>query len=265
MPGGLGGIDMDVEAEVMRYLPRKKRDNELRSRLKVDGWGKLLGRILTARDDLEAELGRYFVLSNPTPGTGLSTIAALTGFTDLSPFILVKNEAPKESGERIKFRYLRLQNTVAGTAGASIRFAVKTDGENPKRYTSGASGIFNPKLNTTTPLNCVNVNQDDDTEPGIAAYAGPLVCTAASESARQMDSILIRPVIPVVGDEYLINFGGPCADVGSMATAGTAILTRPVQYHPVIIGPQQWAAFHIWLPSQSAASGWEFGLGFSKM
>jgi hypothetical protein len=82
MPGGLGGIDMDVEAEVMRYLPRKKRDNELRSRLKVDGWGKLLGRILTARDDLEAELGRYFVLSNPTPGTGLSTIAALTGFTD---------------------------------------------------------------------------------------------------------------------------------------------------------------------------------------
>jgi hypothetical protein len=179
-------------------------------------------------------------LSNPTPGTGLATIAAQASFVSTAPFILVKNNAPKDSAERIRFRYLRLQNTAAGTAGAAVRFAVQTDAEG-KRYTSGATGIYNPDANSTTPLNCVNVNQDDDTMPGILAYAGPVLAALASESARQMDAVLIRPVIPVVGDEYLINFGGPCADVGAMATAGTAILTRPVQYHPVVIGPQQWA------------------------
>jgi hypothetical protein len=233
------GIEMETMFKVRRSRPRRKMTDGSLMHPGVDGLGKLLARIMSARDDGEAEDGSYFCLSNATPGTGLATIAALASFVDTSPFILVKNDAPKDSGERIRFRYLRLQNTAPGTAGAAVRFAVQTDGEG-KRYTSGATGIYNPSKQLAS-LNCVNVNQDDETLPGILAYAGPIVAAAASESARQMDAFLIRPVIPVIGDTYLINFGGPAADIGAMAPAGTAIAHLAFQYHPVVIGPQQWA------------------------
>jgi hypothetical protein len=47
-----------------------------------------------------------------------------------------------------------------------------------------------------------------------------------------------------------------------MAQAGAAIAQVVAPAPPVIFGPQQWVQLHLWLPSQSAASSWEFELGY---
>jgi hypothetical protein len=38
-----------------------------------------------------ADEGSYYILTNPTPGTGIATLAAPTAFVTTSPYILVKN------------------------------------------------------------------------------------------------------------------------------------------------------------------------------
>jgi hypothetical protein len=187
------------------------------------------------------------------PGTGLATIAAQASLADTAPFILMRNTAPVGSGIRIALKYVKLINTVPGTAGASIRWASKIDGYNPLRYTSGGSKLV--------PL---NVNMDDSSPSYAEIYAGAVVAIASSADSRgPIGNALLRTVIPVVGDTYLITFGRNDTPVGGLLPSGTAISDRVVNSPSCIIGPQQWWAGHLWLPSQSAASSWEVEVKFS--
>jgi hypothetical protein len=218
--------------------------------------------LFSGDDTLFADEGSYFVAGSAVvagspgntvqPGTGLATIATLTSFTDLSPFILMQNANSVNSQLRQYLKYLKLIVTAAGTAGASIRFAYKIDQQNAQRYTSGGSKLV--------PF---GVNGDEAEVSNANIYAGALVATAASPAARgPMGNALLRPVIPVVGDTYLMTFGDVDAPVGSLAPAGTAIADRIVRCPPAVIGPQEWFAGHIWLPSQSAASSYEVEIGY---
>lgn len=196
-----------------------------------------------------ADEGSYFVATNPTPGTGLATIAAQASLADTAPFILLTNTNPV-NGKRIYLDYLRFIATAAGTAGTQLRWAVKTD-TSLTRYTSGGSVI--------TPN---NVNQDDSTSSKAVIQAGALVATAASAAVRLLGNGMFRPVIPVVADVYQLSFGGIDNPLPSVVTTGTAQASVCQNTHPVIVGPGQCAAIHIWLPSQSAASSYEFELGY---
>lgn len=196
--------------------------------------------------------GSYFLARNPTPGTGLATIAAPTALDDTKPFILLKNEyaTTLSPSRRIYLDYLKLICTAAGTAGASINVSVKIDAAGVDRYTSGGSAI--------TP---VNPNMDSSAVSSLRVHAGALVTTAAN-GARLLYHQQMRTVIPVVGDTYLFNFGQNQGAVGSMIAAGTAIAMQAFQMGPVVLGPGQFSTIHVWLPSQSAASSYEFELGY---
>ena len=236
-----------LRAIVSRVLPQAQSDTT-DARVRAGRYGELVTQGLWNTQHALADEGAYFVSTNPAPGTGLATIAAPTTLADTSPFILVKNNH-KAGGKRLYLDFLKLICTAAGTGGASIHAAVKIDDVNPTRYTSGGSQI--------TP---VNVNMDDAGQSGALVYAGALVAAAASAAVRLVDHALLRPVIPVVGDTYYLNFGGAENMVGSLAPAGTAIAQQSFNFPPVVIGPGQWAAIHVWLPSQSAASSYEFAL-----
>lgn len=199
-----------------------------------------------------AKDGQYFVTTSPTPGTGLATIAAQASFADTAPFILINNNDPTKY---LYLDYIRLTCTAAGTAGTNISWAVKTDGVNATRYTSGGS--------TLTPK---NPNTGSGQASSAIVYAGAIVAAAVSSSARLLGHGLFRTVIPVVGDSYTIKFDGDFGGgTGGQVLSGTAPAQVIAGHAPVLIAPTHWVAFHIWLASQSAASSYEVEIGHLEL
>ena len=145
--------------------------------------------------------------------------------------------------KRIYLDYLKLLCTVVGTAAAGVEFAITID--SIERYSSAGTLI--------TP---VGVNMDDGRASIATMYAGNIVAAAAGSGVRQVTTTrILKRVAPVAKDEYLVNFG----NVESYRLVGVdSVATVP----PVIIGPQQWALIHLWLPSQTAASSFEVELGW---
>lgn len=237
---------------VARAFPTRIPDGtrtQMSRRLGADGsvYVQAMG---AAKTHLYADEGTYFLATNPTPGTGLATIAAQASLADTAPFVLIKNGNPA-GGKRIYMDQLVLIATAAGTGGTAIHFAAKIDAAaGGARYTSGGSQI--------TP---VNTNGDDGTVSQATVYAGAIVAAAAG-NPRLLSHRLVRPVIPVVGDTYVFNFGGAGSGVGGLVPSGTAISQQNFDVSPMIIGPGEWGQLHIWLPSQTVASSFEVELGY---
>lgn len=193
--------------------------------------------------------GQYFLARSPTPGTGIASLAAPTAFDDTKPFLMIQNAHPTKV---LTLDYIKLTCTAAGTGGSAIHYGHKVDGVNSARYTSGGSVL--------TPV-CPNMNQGALSSALI--YCGAIVAAAASAAARLLGHSVMRPVIPVIGDTYLFTFDGTFgAGLGAQAVAGTAVANVIVPSAPILIGPTQWYALHIWLPSQSNASSYEVELGY---
>lgn len=197
------------------------------------------------------EGGEYYVASNPTPGTGLATVAAPTAFDETKAFVTVRNEDALTTGKSIIPDYLKLICTAAGTAGASTHLTVGLDSDEPNtKWTSGGT-LLSPKAASGR-----------NGSGGIAEiHAGALV-TVAGPDIRQVSNSIFRTVIPVVGDEYLLVFGADAALVPSAVMNGT-VPTKVVEQAPAVEIPPHWVlSFYLWLPSQSAASSWEVELGY---
>lgn len=196
-----------------------------------------------------ADVGQYFVATNPTPGTGIAGIAAADGNDDLENLVSVYNEDTAAGGKRIYLDFLHLVVTAAGTAGSTTTFVSKTDSSD--RYTSGGSAITE-----------VNVNRDSSTASIARLHFGALVSPAAT-SQRLVGHGRIRSVITVVGDTYVVDFGSAGRGYSSsLATAGTAIAHIVIPHVPVIIGPGHSWLFQINAASQTGASSYEFQLGY---
>ena len=215
-----------------------------RGALHVAPWGKPLYNI--------AEVGQYFLATNPTPGTGVAGIAAADGNNDLENLVHINNESSAGTGKRIYLDYIRLQPTAAGANGTTTTWVAKIDSAD--RYASGGSEI--------TP---VNVNMDSTTASTAEGYFGAVVTSAAS-SQRVLGHGTIRSVITVVGDSYLFDFGGDKkVPMSGLATAGTAALHAVIPVAPVVLGPGDSFMLQLNAASQSGASSYEFQIGWWEL
>lgn len=220
-------------------------------------YGEEVNLSLVQKSHVLADEGSYFVVSNPTPGTGIASAAAPTGVpaigaTDTKPFFVYQNtDSPSNpNGKRTYFDYIRFRNTAAGTNGTAINFTIILDAAGAARAPSGGSVLTN-----------VNCNMDDGTK-SIGAVSAGAVTVATTSSGRLFPNIQLRPVIPVVGDIYVVSFGGAEYGVGSLISSGTTICQQSFGHPPLIIGPGGWFLCYLWLPSQSAASSYELDAGF---
>lgn len=187
-----------------------------------------------------ADLGMYWSAVNPTPGTGLATIAALATLTDITPFIQI-NAGVKN----IAIDFLRLQCTAAGTGGTQLRFAQQV-GAAKAAPTGGTQIIPKNVANVGTALSSI--------------WAGPLA--AAAGTPNLIDHSILRSSIPQVGDCYFLKFG-------SLDTSSPGIVTNVaspgvfnINMMPYIVPAGLTGQLHIWLPGQTVASSWEVALGF---
>jgi hypothetical protein len=192
----------------------------------------------------------YYVATNPTPGTGLATIAAPTAFDETKYFGILRNRDDLNTGKMIVPDYLKLINTAAGTGGASTHLTVTIDNDaSNTRYTSGGSQL------TPVPAN------GRIGRTSIADVRFGALVTVAGPSKRIVSNSIFRTVIPVVGDEYTLVFGE--SNQGQNPTINGTTPGKFVEVAPGIMVPPNWAAcFSLWLPSQSGASSWEVELGY---
>lgn len=190
-------------------------------------------------------------ITSGTLGTGIATIAAPTTFADTSPFIIAKNIADPSSGMRAYLDLLKLIATAAGTAGASLRYGIKIG---PSRADpTGMDAAFNPTLAASTGVP-QNVQASSQRASILRVYAGALIAPAALGGTRQVGGGLLKSAIPVVNDQYLINFGG-------LDPAAPATQVDRNDAAPAIVIPAGYSAFiHLFLASQSAASSYEVQL-----
>lgn len=193
-----------------------------------------------------ADRGAYFTVVNPTPGAGLSTIAALTSLVDTSPFIAFATGA-----NRLYLDYIKLIVAAAGTGGTALRYAWKTDVA--KAAPTGGT--------TLTPASSLRSSNTSQPVAKTSVYAGPLTAAAAATPVLHAHG-LVRPVIPVVADTYFFKFGASDYGVSSLVPSGTANADRYVTMPPAELDANMTGQFHIWLPGQSALSSYEIEIGF---
>ena len=196
-----------------------------------------------------ADEGKYFIATNPTPGTGIAGLAAADGYDDEQALCIIQNTATAGSDVRLYLDYIKLQTTVAGTNGTNVTWATHID--ESARYVSGGT--------TYTPT---NLNLDSNETANATVYFGAVVASAAGSTAVKLGSGNLRTAITVVGDEYTLDFGGPrVADSGNIV-AGSAIAKLRVAHCPVVLSPQDCLILAVNAASQTVASQFEFEVGF---
>lgn len=221
-------------------------------------YGEEYNLSLIPKNHLLADEGSYFVASTPTPGTGLSGIAAMTGVptlgagTDLNPYVVIYNSAQPADGTRVYLDALQLITITPGTNGTSLNFAAQLD--------VWASRVKNAAAVGGTLLQPANANMDDGNAPVARVWVGANTVLGSQGTAGQGGSTRLfprrqfRPVITVAADIYAITFGGSEQFVGSLISSGTGICQQSFNYPPLIVGPQQVALLYLWAPSQTVAS-----------
>jgi len=196
-----------------------------------------------------AEVGKYFVATNPTAGTGIAGIAAADGTNPLENLISVYNTDTAAGGTRIYLDYLTLTLTAAGTNGTNLAWEANID--DGDRYTSGGTAITE-----TCP------NMAASATASVARHHFGALVSPAAVSARRVGSGVLRVVIGVVGDIYNFNFGGGGVAGAQGIINATAPVCMTIPVAPVVLGPGDSFLFETNAASQSGAISWEYQLGY---
>lgn len=235
-------MDFNPFMEVDRTLPHAELDGtDIDPRLNRYREQIVASSIQTKH--VVSDEGSYFTTNNAQ--TGIATSATPTAFSATNPFLLIYNgAAPSDDfAKRVYMDYMMLLATAAGTAGASVQFAITLDRGN--RYTSGGTDL-------TSAIK--GVNQATSIGTVTRAYAGNITASTPTANARTLvGNRAMKGAIPVALDQYTIRCG--TTDVMDIISISTILFsTNHVQ--PIIIGPDESLLVHLWLPSQSAASSY---------
>lgn len=119
-------------------------------------------------------------------------------------------------------------------------------------YTSGGSAI--------TP---VNTNWGVTASSRAAIYFGAIVAAATTSQGRLVNNTTISTTIPVIGDEYLILFGG--VDYTGTPTADSTVQRRiMLQAAAIAVSPGSTLKIGMWGASNAAAPSFEFELNYAE-
>jgi hypothetical protein len=193
--------------------------------------------------------GRYYTTSNPTPGTGIahvtsSAISETAGYC----FLMRNGDSVNGSNRRIIMDYIRLICTSVPTTGSRGDFYMKV-GPATNRWTSGGTLLVPRNTNSA-------FANDSVAEPRFGALV-----TVADPASRFLCKGMLRGVIPVALDEWVLKFGG--VEMGGATTlGGTVPLRMPIPVPPVVIAPGHTLGLQVWYASNNAAAEYEIEAGW---
>lgn len=202
-----------------------------------------------------AQGGRYFMATNPTPGTGIIS-GVVTSLADTTPYILVRNNNSVASGINIYPDFLRLHVTVVGIGHTSPKLTLKLDTAQGTRTATGGS--------TITPVGTGN-GTATATTTNAQIFAGAITAGAAG-SAVLIDTFQLASAIEVVNDTWTVDFGCPTASMKTaLADNSTTITHGYFPAPPICIGPQQVMTIHLWAASMSTGITAQLSLGYIEV
>lgn len=240
-----------IRGLVSRILPSSNPDGANNDvALRLDPYGGVYTQPLVRKSHNLADEGTYFIINNAQTGI---TPPLATGFVATTPALLIYNN--DTLGRRLYLDYINLTNIVAVTATTSVVgeanafYALVID--NGNRYSSGATLL-------TAPV-CPNL-ANATTTPNLIAYFGAITASAATGAARTLvGERVTRPspttsALTIVGDTWLINFGGV-----EQATPSSITVTNsgsyPVPMPPVVVGVGQSVLLYLWWANHTPAGG----------
>lgn len=215
--------------------------------------GMVIPDFLSWRQRL-ALMGRYWVLRNAAPGTGLAGHAAAVAFDDEKAVLYIRSDYTAASKKLLYLDYIRLQVvTAAGTSGTNYGIVTALDQASTARYSADGTALV---VANRVPY----MASGEDLEATV--YAGKVTAAAESANMRVLFGQLIRNVIPVIGDSYEFVFGRDGnSDGGGEALNGTAPVRVTIAHPPVVLGPGEQFLLHEFSASQGTARNLEFEIG----
>ena len=242
-------LDMVMKGEVGVILGRPLVEKQI-GMLRIGRYRDLYTIPMFHKSHSLSDEGTYFIATNPTPGTPVAFVVNAAVSETAGYFLNIKNNDPVGgvNAKRMYLDYIRLICGVVPASATSGHCFIKLD--NINRYSSGGSII--------TP---VNPNMDSNIASIAQVYAGALTTVAPSPSARSVARGVLRASIPVVNDEWILNFGS--VETASSMLIGGGVARFVVPLPPVIIGAQQTMGLQLWFPANSVTPAqFEFEVGW---
>lgn len=214
--------------------------------------------LLSSRDMLAGN-GNYFVVTNPTPGTGI-VAATVTAFSATANGLFV---IANQGSKTIYLDYLSLiMSGTAPTATTVARFEVFNE-------TGIVTGTGN--VATRTPVG-VNTGLSQATGAIVQSFAAGQITipAAASGATRRLQSVAALPTsLGITGDNYVVQFGPDALAPSSSALTAvraTAAARLVTQCAPVVIAPQTTSWINMWWLTQATnAATFEFELSYCEI
>lgn len=186
---------------------------------------------------------RKYYVGNNTFQTAISINATPTAISSVAAMLSIYNSASRTGSSNrnaiVVPLYVKLFCTTAGTSGTDFSIKVSTDIIERKTDTTGTQLTMNSTF--------VHSDTANNARPTAVSevWFGDLTIVGAS-SEKQVGDIQIRPAGSVagqvVGDEYLISFGGYQATSNVSSTAPATTFTNNAKsiakvLPPVFLGP----------------------------
>lgn len=190
-----------------------------------------------------AAAGKYFVCTNPTPGTGIlyGTSAAYSA-TANGMFSIGNSNAL--GGASIYLDYLSLLLTLPPTATTQMRFEVVLESTVQALSAGNAA---------RTPVN-VNGYFPNTTGAVVNSFQGASGTVPATAGTRRIVALgAIETNLGITGDNYVLQFGGdPVGGVSGLTAVRATAQARVVgSCAPVVIAPQTSAYIQMWWLTQA--------------
>lgn len=214
-----------------------------------------------------ADAGQYFT-AGMAPGATVLDYAVLAAFDATKALVVIQNadganaSQPLSVGRNLHLKYLRFTISQAPASSTSAVFASVID-----------TGTRTPSAGNTarTPVNVLSGSPAAATLPNVwtIGTGGAVITVPAAVSASTVvGNLLLRGQIPIVNDEYLIQFGGTDVVAGNLVTAAPNGASNIVKAHPpIVLAPQHFALLYLWFPGNAATEAKFSGLdlGFTMI
>jgi hypothetical protein len=239
-----------IKGVVSRILPNATVDGpESEGAPRLMRYRELGVSLLGSTKHPHAHEGSYFLIPNPTEGTGVAG-AVLAAFANTTAAFVIQNTAdPSAPGAKsIDLDFFKLLYTVAPATATAMRYSVAID--DVSRLPSGgfAKIVGSAGTSSANPVGPV-INTSI---ANVWAFTGAAFMTvpAPGSNVRYVAKGGVAG-LPVVGTEHLVRFGPDGANSG----AGTIDT-------PVSIPPGKWCVIHIWWPGNATTGpSAEYSLG----
>ncbi len=209
-----------------------------------------------------ASQGKYYLVTNPTPGTGITYAAQTTYSATANGLFSISNGNPSGSGVNLYLDYLDLIQTQTGLGSClNMRFEVNVQ-QTVAAITTNVVAL--------TPVN-VNSAFANTSQATVTAFTGGAATVPATVASRRQVAVVNLPTSAAIRySTYGLVFGsvadlGPHSNgAGLTGAAATAPYRIATACGPVVVAPQNTAFINMWWNATDTAPIFEFQFGFAE-